>query len=207
MAEKTTNKKASKSPTIKEIIHTTYETALQCYGVVGISRFDAAIKDAVFTGDRHLVDVDVHLGGDDLGNLVEHAYAVDATDADGGLKVEDLVHVPLDVEDAVSVARLQFGGHRTGALVDLNLVLVVDIAEGVVAGDGVTAAWELVLLDILLGDEDGLLAVELLGHDEELLLGTLLLFLLADERHVFEPARLTVIVFVLAVEFVDVFLP
>ena len=45
MAEKTTTKKASKSPTIKEIIHTTYETALQCYGVVGISRFDAAIKD------------------------------------------------------------------------------------------------------------------------------------------------------------------
>ena len=44
MAE-TKTKKVTKSPTIKEIIHTTYETALQCYGVVGISRFDATITN------------------------------------------------------------------------------------------------------------------------------------------------------------------
>ena len=43
MAENKTNKKENKTPSQKEIIHTTYQTALQCYGVVGISRFDADI--------------------------------------------------------------------------------------------------------------------------------------------------------------------
>ena len=41
---KTTTKKVNKIPSMKEIINTTYQTALQCYGVVGVSRFDATVS-------------------------------------------------------------------------------------------------------------------------------------------------------------------
>ena len=37
-------KKVNKVPSMKEIINTTYQTALQCYGVVGVSRFDATVS-------------------------------------------------------------------------------------------------------------------------------------------------------------------
>ena len=43
MSENKTETKVIKTPHTKEIIDTTYETALQCYGVVGISRFDADV--------------------------------------------------------------------------------------------------------------------------------------------------------------------
>ena len=42
--KETTTKKVNKAPTFKEIIDKTYETALQCYGVVGVSRFDATVS-------------------------------------------------------------------------------------------------------------------------------------------------------------------
>jgi GTP pyrophosphokinase len=79
------------------------------------------------------------------------------------------VHVPLDVNNAVAETRLQLGGYGTGALVDFYLAIVVDVAKGIVTGDGMTTAGELILQDIVLGDVDGLLLVELLRHDEEIL--------------------------------------
>ena len=52
----------------------------------------------------------------------------------------------------------------------LNLLLAVDESQYVVAGDGMTAVHELILVDVLVGDEDRLLAVELFRHGEEFLL-------------------------------------
>lgn len=37
-------KKVNKVPALKDIIDTTYQTALQCYGVIGVSRFDATVS-------------------------------------------------------------------------------------------------------------------------------------------------------------------
>jgi len=44
MSEKELTKKETKNPSTKEIMNMAYETALQCYGVVGISRFDATVS-------------------------------------------------------------------------------------------------------------------------------------------------------------------
>ena len=61
-------------------------------------------------------------------------------------------------------------------------------------------------MDIVLGDEDGLLAVELLGYDEEILFGgTLFLLFLADKGHILAPA-LIFLLLVLARELVEVLL-
>ena len=44
MSTKENVTKTTKTPSIKEITEKTYETAIQCYGVVGISRFDATVS-------------------------------------------------------------------------------------------------------------------------------------------------------------------
>lgn len=84
-------------------------------------------------------------------------------------------------------------GHGTGSLVNLYLVLVVDIAQDVITRDGVAAVLELILANGILADEDWFLAVELLGHNEELLLGDILdrfLLVTTQEGYQFAPAAL-----------------
>ena len=113
------------------------------------------------------------------------------------------MHIPLDVEDTVAEAGLELGSHRTIALVDLYLVLVVDIAQSIITRDGMTAAGELILVNVLLADIDGFLAIELLRHDEEILFGLLFFLFLSDEGHVLEPAA-ALRTLVLAAEFVEI---
>ena len=91
------------------------------------AQFDAAVKDAVLTGNGYFVDVHVHLRRDDLRNLIQHTHTVDASQTQGGVEEENLVHVPLDVNDTVSEAGLELGCNRTVAPVNLYLVFVVDI--------------------------------------------------------------------------------
>ena len=50
------------------------------------------------------MDVNAHLGRDNLRNLVQHAYAIDTADADGSVEEKHLVHIPLDVEDTIAKA-------------------------------------------------------------------------------------------------------
>lgn len=86
-----------------------------------------------------------------------------------------------------------FVGHGTGSLVNLYLVLVVDIAQDVITRDGVAAVLELILANGILADEDWFLAVELLGHNEELLLGDILdrfLLVTTQEGYQLTPAAL-----------------
>ncbi len=54
-------------------------------------------------------------------------------------KYISLMHLPLGVEDAVAIARLEFGCHSAGALVYLDAVLVVDVAHDVIARNGMAA--------------------------------------------------------------------
>ena len=89
----------------------------------------------------------------------------------------------------------------------LNLVLVVDISQGIVTGYWVTAAHELILLDVLLRDVYRLFAIELVWYDEEFLLRFFFLLLIADKGDVFQPTTFLIVFFVLTRQFVDVFLP
>ena len=134
---------------------------------------------------------------------------------DGRVEVELVVHVPLRVEDAVAVARLQFGGDGAVAAMDLDMVAVVDEAQRVVARYAMAAGGEDVAVDGLLADEDRLLAVEfLIDGDESLRRGHQVLcvpFLarsrvfLLQEGHVFrKPRRRAPVLVLLARERVHV---
>ena len=76
---------------------------------------------------------------------------------------------------------------------DFNLLLVVDVSQDVVAGNRMAAVLELILSDSFLADVDGLLAVELLRHNEQLLLFAALFlgFGTSQERHQLAPALVT----------------
>ena len=91
---------------------------------------------------------------------------------------------------------------------NLYLALAVDESQDVVARNRMTAVFELILVDVLVADVDGLLAVEVLSHHKELLalvLGFLLVVLTAsEERHQLAPSALVSLV--LALQLVNVFL-
>ena len=119
------------------------------------AQLDAAVEQTVVAADGEFVDIDVHLRGDDSRNIYEDTHTVDTLNADGGVEEQLFMHVPLGIEDAVAETTLQLIGHRTGALVDFYLVLVVDISQDVVSGNGVTAVLELILSDSFLANVDG----------------------------------------------------
>ena len=91
---------------------------------------------------------------------------VDALHLYRSVEEQGASHIPFGVENTVAVARLQFGCPGTAALMYLNLLLAVDESQNVVAGDGMAAVHELILVDVLVGDEDRFLAVELFRHGE-----------------------------------------
>ena len=152
------------------------------------------------------MDVDIHLRRDDARHIHQDSNPVNALQTDGGVEEQLLVHVPLGIQDTIAEAGLQFVGYRTGTLVNLYLVLVVDIAQNVVTRYRVATMLELILTDVLFTDVDRLFAVELLGYDEQLLLfaGSSLFLASSQEWHQLAPAYLAVAVF--AVQFVQVFL-
>ena len=91
---------------------------------------------------------------------------------------------------------------------NLNLVLIVDVSQDVITGNGVTAVLEFVLANILLADVYGLLAIEFLRHDKQTLLSFRVLFLLlptSQEWYQLSPATLAAGV-ILAIQLVQVFL-
>ncbi len=88
------------------------------------------------------------------------------------------MHVPFGIEDAVAETCLELVGYRTGTFVYLYVPFVVDIAEDVVTRDRVAAEWVDILADILLGDEDGFLLVEVLAYDDIGFVGEFFLLLL-----------------------------
>ena len=120
------------------------------------AQLDATVEDAVFTADGELVDIDTHLRGDDTGDIDEDAHTVDTLYADGSVEEQLLVHVPFGIEYAVAETGLQLVGHRTGTFVDFYLMLVIDIAQNIVAGNRVATVLELVLSDSVLADKDRL---------------------------------------------------
>ena len=124
------------------------------------AQFDGAVEDTIVAGDDNLAHIDIHLVGDDISEVVEYSLAVDALNMDGGIEELTLMHVPFGIEDAIAKTGFQLGGNRTGALVNLNAVLVVNISKNVVARNGVTASWEDILLDVLVVDIDGFFLVE-----------------------------------------------
>ena len=173
--------------------------------------FDGAVEDAVVAGDDEFLHVDVQLTGDDTCHLVEQTDAVDAGHVYGCVKEGLPVHVPFGIDDAVAETGFQFGGHVAVAPVDLQVVFVVDEPEDVIAWDGPATFGEEKSSDIAVVDEERLLAVEVLGHDEGFaglfsLVGIFLLFLLGVEEGYESAPSCLLRSFLLALEeFVDVF--
>ena len=98
---------------------------------------------------------------------------------------------------------------------DFDVVLVVYIAEDIIAGNGMTAVWEKVAMDILLADEDRFLPVEIPGHDNQSLCRSRIvsihrpghfLPIRLQERHVTPPLahRDGLLPFLLSPEFVQI---
>lgn len=158
------------------------------------TEFDIPVEDPFLAGDSELMDVDIHLRGDDTGDVHHHTHAVDTLQMDGGIEEESFVHIPFRIEDAVTVTGLEFGSDRTVALVNLYAVLVVDKAKDVVTRDGVTAMTELILSDIVVVDEDRFLPVELLRNDKQFLWRGIVFLLLvsAQERNKASPTFLAI---------------
>ena len=152
------------------------------------TQVDRAVKDAILGGEGKTADINAELVANDTRHLVDKTAAVDASEPDSGIEEEAFVHVPLHIKNAVAIAGFQPVGHRTGTLVYLNAVLIVDIAQHIIAWNGVTTFGEDILTDVLFVQEDGLLAVKLLGHDKQLRMRFILGFLCLDERHVLTPA-------------------
>ena len=123
------------------------------------TQLDRTVKHTILRGNGQTVDVNPHLAGDNLRNVQEHAYAVDALNPDSGIVEQVLVHIPLGIEDAIAETGLQPGSHRTGTLVNLYLMATIDKAKDIVTRNGVTAVLELILRDILVSDEDGLFTI------------------------------------------------
>ena len=124
----------------------------------------------------------------------------------GGVEVQFAVHVPFGVENVVAEAGFQFCGHRAGTFVYFDLFLCIDESEYVVTGNRMTTVHELILSDVVVSDEDGLLAVELFRYDEQahLLLLVVLVFVRLDERHILAPSLAFLRLGFLAFEHVEV---
>lgn len=145
-----------------ELLH----DSLEVFAVVN-SQFDGSFKEVVVVdGDEQFCDVDVQLAGNDVGNVMYHADTVYAGKRDGSSECVLLVHVPLDVENAVAIACLQLVGDGAVALVDDNVVVAVDETEGIVARNDITALGKDELRDVLVGDINRLLAVEIFAYDD-----------------------------------------
>ena len=137
-------------------------------------------------------------------DIEQHAYTVNTLQTDGCIEEELLVHVPFRIENAVAKAGFEFCGNRTGTLVNLNLVLAIDESQHVIARNRVAAVLALLLFEVVVGNEDWLLAIEFLGYNKELCLVFSRLFLLVavEERHILSPATLITSVF--AQQFVNI---
>ena len=122
---------------------------------------DFALEDAIVGLDGEAVDVDVELLGEYGGDLQDDACVVDAFDAYGGWELDALVGVPAGSEDAVAVGHFQAVGNFALAFVDGDAVVLVIVAEDIVAGNGVTACAHDVVVDGFLVEDDGVFAVEL----------------------------------------------
>ena len=98
------------------------------------------------------------------------------------------MHIPLDIEDTITKARLQLRCYRTSTLVNFYLILIIDIAQSVITRNRVTTPHELILINILFVDKDRLLAVEFLWYHKQFLLVVVFFFLLTHKRHVLTPS-------------------
>ena len=119
---------------------------------------------------------------------MQHALTVDASDLDGGVEKTDVAHIPLSIQQSIAETRLQFAGHRAVALVYFYMILVVNVTQYVVAGDGMAASGEEVGVDVAVVDDDSLLPIECIIYGEWLGLLILFVFLIMpNEGYILEP--------------------
>ena len=122
---------------------------------------ERAFEDAVLALDLHLLYIGVELLVDDCGNFMQYAHAVDTFYLDGYGKVELLVGFPLRGEYPVAVTALEGVCMWAVTLVDDDVLVVIVVSQHVVSRYGVTAVCnDVAALDVLVGEVDGLLAVD-----------------------------------------------
>lgn len=131
------------------------------------TKFDKSVEYAVVRRDGYLFDVQVQFVGYDFCHIHEQPLSVNTAYLDGSVKEHLFVHVPFGVDDAVAETCFQFGSHMACPFVYFYMSLVVYISQDVVAGDGMAAGGELVLVNVLLADIDGLFAVKVFTHHKQ----------------------------------------
>ena len=127
------------------------------------------------------------------GNRVKNALTVDTADLQAALKRNLAVHIPIASNDVIAIARLEFHGRGTTALVDFQFVFRRDIPQDVVARNRAAARSNDTFLKRLLVDHQRLLAIDVLDEisvvdvvDDTTLVGRLL----ADKRNMAPPTVL-----------------
>ena len=190
---------------ISELVH----NGLNFFAVVN-TEFDGTVEDAVVATNSYLVDIDTQLVANHLTYIQQHALTVDTLDFDGSIEEYLLVHVPFGIYDAVAETGLQFGCYAARALMDLDAVLVADKAHNVIAMNRMAAAREDKLVDVLLGQDEWLLLVEVFAHHEKILrlhdaFFLSLLLALAQEWDIIAPAA-GLLFFRLALQLIEIFI-
>ena len=174
------------------------------------TEFDGTVEDAVVATDSYLMDVDTQLVANYLTYIQQHALAVDTLDFDGSIEEHLLVHIPFGIYDTVTETGLQFGCYAARALMYFDAVLVVDKAHDIIARNCMTTAREDKLVDVLLGQNEWLLLVEVLTYYEKILrfhdaFFRSLLLALAQEWDIIAPAA-GLLFLRLALQLIEIFI-
>ena len=108
------------------------------------TELEGSLEDTILTGDIDGMDIHVHLSREHLGHLVQQSDAVDTFQLQRSIEEETFVHIPLGIEDAVAIARLELVGYRTGTFVYLYLLFIIDKSKDIISWDGMTTRHEFV---------------------------------------------------------------
>ena len=133
---------------------------LKVFGIMNLQQ-DFCHKDSVIGFNVNLPHIDIHLLGQHAGYLVQHAHVVNAFKMKRGREIQLFVGIPIGRQNVVAVTALQLGRYGTLALVDGNAVVIVKIAQHIIAGDGVATIAHDVLAHCLLVQAKRFLAVYL----------------------------------------------
>ena len=130
------------------------------------------LKDTVFRLQGYSGDFEVKLRMYHISDLTEHPLHVYAFDVDRAGEEMNFMRVPLRCNNAIAVTAFQSVCHLTVPLVDNKVVALINVAQGVVAGDWMAAFGQMALLESFLIKHKGLLTVYALdegfGHTADM---------------------------------------
>src|SRR5690554_2857712 len=118
---------------------------IKVFGVVDVE-VDGALKNAVVTVEVDGAHVHILVVRNHLGDFAHDANLVDPRKGNEGQKGKNFMAFPVGGDDAVALTRHEANGNGALAAVQNELVVVVHIADHIVAGNGVAAVGNHVVL-------------------------------------------------------------